>query len=177
MARMPSLPFVRSLVNQVLPSLDSPRNTLRDTWDKLSKVPGGKKAYSKMIGLMAPYSATIGADVEELRRGYCRVSMRDHRGVRNHLQSVHAIALVNLAEIAGNVCLAYGMPDDARFIVAGLDITYVKKARGKITATCSFGPIATSERKEYVVPVSLRNPEGEEVATAKLRTLVGPKKN
>jgi len=35
---------------------------------------------------------------------------------------------------AGNVALAYSLPDDGRFIVSGLEIEYVKKARGTITA-------------------------------------------
>ncbi len=60
--------------------------------------------------------------------------MRDRRAVRNHLDCVHAIALANLAELAGNVALAYSLPDDARFIVSGMEIEYVKKARGTITA-------------------------------------------
>ena len=47
---------------------------------------------------------------------------------------MHAIALVNLAEIAGNVAISYTLPGDARFIVAGITIDYVKKARGTLRA-------------------------------------------
>ena len=54
--------------------------------------------------------------------------------MRNHLDCVHAIALANLAELAGNVALVYSLPDDARFIVSGMEIEYLKKARGTITA-------------------------------------------
>ena len=68
-----------------------------------------------------------------LRAGYAEVVMQDKRAVRNHLDCVHAIALANLAELAGNVALAYSLPDDARFIVSGIEIEYVKKARGTIT--------------------------------------------
>jgi acyl-coenzyme A thioesterase PaaI-like protein len=102
--------------------------------------------------------------------------MRDRYRVRNHLQSVHAVALVNLAELTGNLALAYSLPDDARFIVAGLSIDYLKKARGTIRGVCDCPVPETSERREYEVVVSLRNEAGEEVARATLRSLVGPKK-
>ena len=59
-------------------------------------------------------------------------------------------------------------PDDARFIVAGMSIEYLKKARGTITGVCECPVVTTSERQEYQVPVSLRNASGEEVATATL---------
>jgi uncharacterized protein (TIGR00369 family) len=154
----------------------SPKNLIRDLWDRLSGVPGGKLIFSRLASEAAPYTATIRARVEDLRRGHAEVSMRDRYRVRNHLQSVHAVALVNLAELTGNLALAYSLPDDARFIVSGISIDYIKKARGTILGVCDCPVPETSERKEYEVIVSLRNPAGEEVARATLRSLVGPKK-
>ena len=159
------------------PSLDSgSTNFIRESWNRLSKIPGGKTVFSKLVGRAAPYTGSIGAKVEVLSPGYCEVTLEDRPKVRNHLRCVHAVALVNLAELTGNVSLAYSLPDDARFIVAGLEIEYLKKARGRITGVCEFPPVSSSERQEYPVPVSLRNTDGEEVARATLRTLVGPKK-
>src|SRR5512133_1927793 len=112
-----------------LPRLDGGRNLLRDAWNLLSGMPGGKAVFSRVIGRMAPYSGTIHATVTVLRAGYAEVQMHDRRAVRNHLDCVHAIALANLAELAGNVALMYSLPDDARFIVSGIEIEYVKKAR------------------------------------------------
>jgi uncharacterized protein (TIGR00369 family) len=152
------------------------KNRLREAWDRLSRVPGGKRAFSKLVGLAAPYTGSIGAEIVELRSGHARVTLRDRRRVRNHLDCVHAVALANLAELAGNVALFYSMPDDARFIVAGMNIEYGKKARGTITATCDCPVPASAERREYTVPVVLKNAAGEEVARATLRSLVGPKK-
>jgi uncharacterized protein (TIGR00369 family) len=151
------------------------RNVIRDLWDRFSSIPGGRVLFSRAVGMAAPYTNTIGARVEVLRRGYAEVVMRDRKSVRNHLRSVHAVALVNLAELTGNVALAYSMPDEARFIVAGLSIEYLKKARGSIRGVCECPIPASSERREYQVPVSLRNEAGEEVAHCTLRSLVGPK--
>lgn len=163
-------------ISSLLKVSSSSRNSVRDLWDRLRGVPGGKLIFSRLASEAAPYTATIRARVEDLRRGHAEVSMRDRYRVRNHLQSVHAVALVNLAELTGNLALAYSLPDDARFIVSGLSIDYIKKARGKIRGVCDCPVPESSERKEYEVLVSLQNEAGEEVARATLRSLVGPKK-
>ena len=152
-----------------------PRPSLRTQWDALARWPLGKTVFSKIVGRAAPYTGTIDARVVELREGFARVEIRDRPWLRNHLASVHAVALVNLAELTGNVALAYSMPDDARFIVAGLSIAYLKKARGLITGTCTCPVPRSNARHEYNVPVRLHDATGDEVAVATLRTLVGPK--
>ncbi len=157
------------------PSLDGSRNVIKLAWDTLSGMPGGKVVFSKLVGRMAPYTGTINATVTVLRAGYGEVQMADKRAVRNHLDCVHAIALANLAELAGNVALAYSLPDDARFIVSGMDIEYLKKARGTITAIGEPPVPRTSVRAQYEVPVTLRDTSGEEVAKVILHSLVGPK--
>ena len=151
------------------------KNVIRAQWDILSRIPGGKIVFSKAVGRAAAYTGSIGAHVEELRRGFSRVTLRDRPSVRNHLKSVHAVALVNLAELTGNLALAYSMPDDARFIVAGLTIDYVKKSRGLITGTCECPVPETNARVEYAVPVVMKDASGEVVAKCTLRSLVGPR--
>jgi acyl-coenzyme A thioesterase PaaI-like protein len=153
----------------------SSRNVIRQLWDQLVGVPGGKKIFSLLVGRAAPYTGTIGATVTDLRKGYAEVVMNDRPALRNHLSSVHAVALANLAELTGNIALTYSLPDDARFIVAGMSIEYLKKARGTIRGVSECPVPPTSAKAEYLVPVSLRNAEGEEVAKAVLRSLVGPK--
>ena len=78
-------------------------------------------------------------------------------------------------ELTGNIALAYSLPDDARFIVAGMNLEYVKKARGTITGECTIPPIESSVKAEYEVPVTLTDSKGDVVVRARLKTLVGPK--
>jgi acyl-coenzyme A thioesterase PaaI-like protein len=157
------------------PRLNGSRNLLRDIWNLLSGMPAGKIVFSRLVGRMAPYTGSIHATVTVLRAGYAEVQMSDRRSVRNHLDCVHAIALANLAELAGNVALMYSLPDDARFIVSGMDIEYTKKARGTITAVGEPPIPRTAARAQYDVPVTLRDAGGEQVARAVLHSLVGPK--
>lgn len=69
------------------------------------------------------------------------------------------------------------MPDDARFIVAGLSMEYLKKARGTITAECHAPIPQSNERQEYDVVVEMRDAKGELVTRCTMQTLVGPKKD
>jgi len=158
-----------------LPRLDGSRNLLRDLWNLLSGMPAGKLVFSRLVGRMAPYTGSIHAQVTVLRAGYAEVQMQDRKAVRNHLDCVHAIALANLAELAGNVALMYSLPDDARFIVSGMDIEYTKKARGTITAVGESPIPRSATRAQVDVPVILRDAAGEQVARAVLHSLVGPK--
>lgn len=168
---------IAPLASRILPRgrIDGSRNLVRDAWNLLSGLPGGKIVFSKLVGRLAPYTGTINATVTVLRAGYAEVVMQDRRAVRNHLESVHAVALANLGELAGNVALAYALPDDARFIVSGMEIEYLKKARGPITAIGEPPVPRTAVRAQYDVPVTLRDASGDTVAQVILKSLVGPK--
>ena len=154
---------------------EAPTNVIRSSWDRLSPLPGGKLLFSRLVGRAAPYTGTIRLSVEDLRDGYSRLTMADRPQLRNHLRSLHAIALANLVEVTGNLAVAYSQPDDARFIVAGMSIDYLKKARGTVTGECHCPPIHSSDRHEYQVPVVLTDAQGEVLVKATLRTLIGPK--
>ena len=147
---------------------------VRSAWDRLHKVPGGKKLFSLMVGRMAPYTGTIGALVDELEPGYAKVLLRDRKKVRNHLDCVHAIALCNLGEVATGLAVLSGMPDDARGILKGISVEYHKKARGLLTAECRTEIPKTSERTEYEVRGEIKDASGEVVCIVTAHWLIGP---
>jgi acyl-coenzyme A thioesterase PaaI-like protein len=147
---------------------------IRGLWERLSTKPGGKALFSYAVGRAAPYTGTIGARVEELRPGYAKVQMRDRKAVRNHLNSIHAVALMNLAEVSTGLATISGLPEDARGILAGLSIDYKKKGRGLLTAECEVDVPETNERKELEVLGVIRDEGGEVVAEARARWLIGP---
>lgn len=150
-------------------------NPIRDLWQRTRGLPGGSRIFSVLLGRMVPYTGTIRPQVEALDDGYARVSMRDRRGVRNHLHSIHAIALMNLAEVTGGLALNYGLPADARAILTSLTIDYLKKARGRLTAEATIPLPESSERREYEFETIVRDAAGDEVARARARWLVGPR--
>ena len=125
---------------------------------------------------MTPYSGTIGARVAELEPGWCRVTLRDRRRVRNHLASVHAMALANLAEMASGLAVLVSLPPGVQGIVTGFSVSYLKKARGLLTAECRVsgrGFDVTTEQ-EYEAPVSITDTQGDVVAHATARWRLRP---
>lgn len=153
----------------------SPGAFLRDMWDRFSRMPGGKRLFSGIFGAMVPYAGTIRPQILELGPGFARVQMADRRGVRNHLSSIHAVAMMNLGEMTSGLALAYSLPDDARSIITGLSMEYLKKARGKLMAECRFVVPEFGDRQEHEIDVSISDQSGEIVARAKARWTVGRK--
>lgn len=144
-------------------------------WRRLSPLPGGKWLFSRMVGRQVRYSGSIGALVTELEPGHARLELGDRPAVRNHLQSIHAIALVNLGEFTSGLAMLVGLPATVRGIVTGIEIEYRKKARGRLVAECrTVIPAAVAERTPFTVEAEIRDPGGDVVAHVRVRWLLGP---
>jgi acyl-coenzyme A thioesterase PaaI-like protein len=138
-------------------------------WQRLSGLPGGRWLFSRAVGRMAPYTGSIGARVVELEPGRAVVELRDRRRVRNHLRSVHAIALANLGELSSGLAATAAMPAGVRGIPTHIGIDYLKKARGLLTATGMASLPEVTEPMEVDVLAEIRDVEGDVVARVTVR--------
>jgi len=145
-------------------------------WTSLSRLPLGGRVFSWLIGRVVPYAGTVHPEVEALDEGYARVAMGDRRGVRNHLSSIHAVATVNLGEMAANMALMSRQPDDGRWIVTGLDAKYLKKARGRITAECHVPDVNWQASADLDGVATLKDSNGDIVTEVHVHWRVGPRK-
>jgi acyl-coenzyme A thioesterase PaaI-like protein len=153
-------------------SFDAPGSSLALWWRRLSRVPFGRTLFSVLIGWLAPYTGTMGARVQELGPGYARWTLRDRRRVRNHLDSIHAVALVNLAEVTSGTAMLTALPPGTRGIVTGISMTYLKKARDTLTAECRCEVPAVDGPTTYDVHADVRDAAGDVVARATVTWLL-----
>lgn len=147
-------------------SLEAPGSLIALWWRRLSRVPFGKVLFSIMVGRMVPYTGSIGARCEELGPGFARWTLRDRRAVRNHLRSIHAVALVNLAEVSSGSAMLTALGPGIRGIVTGLEITYLKKARGLLTAEGRGTVPEIRGRTNVDAHAEIKDASGELVAKA-----------
>lgn len=134
-------------------------------WRVLRSLPGGGWLFGRLVAWMAPYSGSVGVRVADLEPGRARVWFPDRRRVRNHLDSVHAVALVNLGELATGLATLTALPRGVRGIVVELRCRYEKKGRGPMTAACvSRPPEVGEEPVEHVARVDVVDGDGDVVA-------------
>ncbi len=151
-------------------------------WESLSGLPGGQWLFSRAVGWMAPYSGSTGAVVRVLEPGRCEVELAERRRVRNHLESIHAVALVNVGELATGLATLTALPSGARGIIVELGARYEKKARGVVRAECRdavptadgapIGELDTSVRHRAVAEI--RDREDDVVATVTALWRISP---
>lgn len=161
-------------------------NTLKNTrsvgeqanhlWQRLSPLPGGKWMFSKLVGFAIPYTGSMQPRVVSLEPGHAIVNLHDRRRVRNHLKSIHAIALANLAEFTTGMATLSGMPRGSRAILTGLKIEYHKKARGTLKAECKSEPPTTADEHSLEVEARIYDADGDCVATGLATWLIGPER-
>ena len=152
--------------------MTSPPTLLRQ-WQKLAPKFGGPWLFSFLLGRKARYSGSIKPRVVELAPGRAVVLMRDRPGVRNHLQSIHAIALMNLGEIATGLAVLACLDSSRRGIVTNLSMEYSKKARGTLRATCEFNRLAPDFEGPFTVRANLQDEQGDVVSVATAEWTIG----
>lgn len=149
---------------------------LLKVWNKLSVVPGGRALFSRMIAQIVPYSGSIRPTVQTLAPGHCKIELRERRSLRNHLNSVHGIAIANLAELASGMAVVCSIPKELRGLLMGFRIEYRKKGRGVLTAESRFDSGLLGSTGEHEVAVSVHDAQGDLIAEAHARWRVSPSK-
>ena len=88
--------------------------------------------------------------------------------IRDSLGTVHAIALCNLAELAGGMMTEASLPDGMRWIPKGMTVEYRKKAVGTMqaVATPAIPVVAAAEGYELPVVIDVTDPAGHIVFRA-----------
>ena len=143
----------------------------------LARWPAGRWLFSRLVCWKAPYFSSIAPRIEVLEPGRCIATLRHRRAVTNHIGTVHAIALCNLAEFTGGLACDASIPASMRWIPKGMTVAYLKKAVGtmRATATPAFPPREAAGGYELPFEVVVENPAGEAVFKATIAMWISPK--
>lgn len=153
---------------------DNPIARLQRLWQRLHKLPGGRWLFSRILGWVVPYSGSIGAKVIILKPGYAQLQLADRRRVRNHLNSIHAIALTNLGEYTSGLALLGTLSESTRGIPTKISIEFYKKARGVLIAESSCTPPVVTEDTDFEVYTDIKDREGDVVARTTVNWRLSP---
>ena len=145
-------------------------------WNRLQAMPLGKWLFSRVVCWKAPYFASISPRFEELRRGHARVSMKKRRAVTNHIGTVHAIALCNLAEIAAGTLTEVSIPASMRWLPKGMQVEYLRKAATSVEATATLAEVTEGPPRDVPATVEVRDLAGEVVCRAIITMYVSPRR-
>ncbi len=143
----------------------------RAVYDRLQRLPAGigTRLFEWIAWTQVPHAKPLGFRILELSETRIRMSMPDKRSNRNHLRSLHAMALAHLAEITSGLLLLYAVsPNGYRTILKRYQIEYLAKARGRIVARATLVlPKGSLDKKDVPVPVELVDAQGTVVARAR----------
>jgi len=152
--------------------------SLLSLYRTITRWPAGHWLFSRAVCFKAPYFGTISPRIVSLGPNRCEVRIRDRRGVHNHIGTVHAIALCNLAELAAGVMTDATLPPSMRWIPKGMTVEYLKKATGTMhgVATPDVPLVESVSGYELPVTVVVKNDAGEAVFRASIAMWVSPRR-
>ena len=153
----------------------SPTARLIQTWQRLNTKPGGRWLFGRLLGFMVPYTGTIKPRVIVLEPGHAVVEMSDRRGIRNHLNSIHALALANLGELTTGLSTMAAVPPSIRSIPTNLSIDFVKKGRGRLRAECHSEIPEVMDTLDHDVTAVITDAAGDVVARTTVRWRLSPR--
>ena len=154
---------------------ESPGEKILATWKKLKDKPFGRKIFSRGIGKMAAYTGTIKAVITDLKPGHCQSFLKERSKNKNHLKSIHAVALINLGEFTSGLAVLSGMSSQVRGILTKMEMEYIIKAKGDLTAECICQIPEVEDNLEYKVKTNIMNASGEVVAVGTFYWLLSRK--
>lgn len=151
---------------------------LLSMYRRITRWPAGHWLFSRAVCLKAPYFATIAPRFVALEPGRCEVRIRDRRRVHNHIGTVHAIALCNLAELSAGVMTDASLPPSMRWIPKGMTVEYLKKAKGTLhgVATPDIPLVESTAGYDLPVTVIVTDEAGDVVFRARIAMWVSPKR-
>lgn len=161
-------------------------NRLLALWRKTALKPGGKKLFSRLVCLDAPYFASIRPTIEVLEYGHVEVSMARRRAVTDHRGQIHNMAIGTLAALTGRLLAETSTPASHRWLATGISTDHDPPAAAAMAATAatatltafSNGPVPVPQQlpDAQTINIEVRNGRQTLICRAQLRIRLEPRR-
>jgi len=140
-------------------------------WTLCHGKPFGDRVFTMITGFISPYAASMNFRIVRLDENRCEAKLFDRPWLRNPFGCIHAVALTNLGETT-SALLVYAMLQrriegvQRKGLVTKVSTTFIKKARGTITAIADEVVVPTKVGVHVVrARASMVDSTGAECAT------------
>jgi acyl-coenzyme A thioesterase PaaI-like protein len=142
------------------------------TYNRLSKLPGGRRVFSYAFVRKAPYFRSIRPRFVHVAPNYAALVLRSRRAVHNHIGTVHAIAVCNGLEAATGALAEATIPDGKRWLPKGMEVAYLAKATSDLTCVAETDPADWERGPDVPVRVHARRADGTVVVEGTIKLWV-----
>ena len=146
-----------------------------DLYQRITKLPAGKRIFSLLYSVKAPYFATVRPQVREVRENYAELSISNRRRVHNHIGTLHAIAVCNGLEAAMGLLAEATCPSDKRWLPRGLQVSYLAKSTTDLLCVAETDPADWAEVGDVPVRVTAVRTDGTVVVQGVITIYVSEK--
>ena len=128
----------------------------------------GPESFGNMVCQQAPYFSTIQPDLVDLKPKFAEARVPFRKEITNHLGTVHAIAMCNLAELVAVLMTDASIPSNGKWIPQAMSVKYLAKAKTALRAVSNGQEIDWDTTGEKTVPVEVFDEDGQLVFTAEI---------
>jgi acyl-coenzyme A thioesterase PaaI-like protein len=126
----------------------------------LSRLPRGRTLFSIAFARKAPYFRSIRPRFRQVRPHYVEVLVADRKAVRNHIGTVHVIAVCNGLEAAMGALAEATVPAGKRWLPKAMEVEYAAKAGSDITCVAETTPADWDGAPDVPVRVTATRDDG-----------------
>jgi acyl-coenzyme A thioesterase PaaI-like protein len=143
------------------------QNKLSHLVQSVEKAPAFCRSWllSQLFGRTIKFAGTAGVQVVSLDFQQSMLKLANKKRVQNHIGGIHAAAMALLGESASGFLVGMHVPDDRIPLLKSMDLQYVKRATGDLTATARLSDaeiqmIRSTEKGEVTIQVELSDSVG-----------------
>ncbi|MDV2470262.1 DUF4442 domain-containing protein [Acinetobacter chinensis] len=140
-----------------------------------SRFPKGVRStlWSKAFGRVVPMVGTAGIKYIEVSHNTVIVELKNHRGMQNHINQLHAVAMALLAETATGFVTGMNVPDTSIVLIKSMKIDYKRPSKGDMRAVATLTDaqiqeMQSTDKGETLVSVVLTDESGQEPVQAEM---------